>query len=458
MLSNFLKIAALVISLSYMEGQAQSFFKLDNGTNAPILSLHSDTTNNILYVGGQFSSCGNLSCYAIAKWNGVNWDSTKNQLLYPPFDQVRSIQVLNNQIYIGGSFGLLDNLGSYSSANIAKWDSNNLSWVAATPFTPNSPIASLSNQNNHLIVTGTFDSIGGIYSPKIAFFDGNVFTTLPILDTVNGGWSIQSSIYYNGNLYVGGNFVGANSNYLKDIAMWDGFQWNPVGNGLSGTNTIVRCFTQYQGKLIVGGYFLTQFGDPGNGIAAWDGATWSQLGSGLQFPGEVKALCVYKNDLWVGGIFNSAGSIPVTYIAKWNGSQWQNVSLSLDNQVTSMSVYNNNLYIGGAFIMCNGDTVNNIIRYNDVTGINNLNTSEDLIKICPNPVNNILNLQINSSLKNQSDFTLYNSLGKKILKIKIEQNSKDIKIDVSNLPASAYFWDLFSENKLPQQGKVIITK
>jgi hypothetical protein len=47
---------------------------LSTGINGPVKSLYADTINNRLYVGGQFTIAGGVSCpTGVAYWDGNNW-------------------------------------------------------------------------------------------------------------------------------------------------------------------------------------------------------------------------------------------------------------------------------------------------------------------------------------------------------------------------------------------------
>jgi hypothetical protein len=58
-------------------------------------------------------------------------------------------------------------------------------------------------------------------------------------------------------------------------------------------------------------------------IARWDGTQWESLGSGIgneatSGASRATALTVWGNDLFVGGIFETAGASDSEFIARWN--------------------------------------------------------------------------------------------------------------------------------------------
>ena len=103
-------------------------------------------------------------------------------------------------------------------------------------------------------------------------------------------------------------------------------------------------------------------------------------------------------------------------------------------------------------VICNLLYLDNLTLSNSPSGITNLNTSEDVVSVFPNPSGNELNIQINSTQIFQ--FTLYNSLGEKIIDKNLK--SKTSTIDLSVYSNDIYFYKLSSADKhLIKSGKLI---
>ena len=113
-------------------------------------------------------------------------------------------------------------------------------------------------------------------------------------------------------LVVGGHFLVAGDVLAKNIAAWDGSQWQPLGMGM---NDIVRALTVYNGALIAGGDFTIAGGVACNRIARWDGSQWQPLGLGMS--DRISALAVYNGELIAGGGFTIAGGQVSAYWARW---------------------------------------------------------------------------------------------------------------------------------------------
>lgn len=439
-----LKIA-LVLLCSFNIGQGQPFFSVSGGVNKPVYSLFADTNSNLLYAGGQFTQAGGMLCNGIAKWDGLTWDSLDNDCVA----DARAINQLNNVLYAGGGFSFFDTASSqWIVSKLIRFDSITGSWLRIDTPRTNGWVWSILNDNNNLYITGQFDTIAGIYSTKIIRYDGLNWYPFPPLDT-DPGWAINSAIFYNGELYVGGNFDSQLASNMKDIAKWDGTQWLPVCNGLSGFNTWVNDFAIYQGNLIVAGYFSTASGDPGNDIASWNGTQWTQLGSGIT-TGQIWDLEIYNNELWAGGSFLDAGGIPASRLAKWNGIQWDTLGVILDNAVGSFAVLGNDLYIGGGFWTMDGDTVNRIIRYNYLTGFDDMMPDENVFQIYPNPTNG--NLNIESSYQDRIiQVTVFNVFGKKV-----KSFASGHSFSIAGLPQGVYLIKAEDETGKTGTAKVIL--
>lgn len=168
------------------------------------------------------------------------------------------------------------------------------------------------------------------------------------------------------SILIGGNFTITANQSIKNIALWNGNNWNALGNGISGRNADVESMTFYKGELYVGGFIDSAGGIPAQNIAKWNGEKWSAVGSGIN--GRVTSLVVYKDELYAGGWFSSAGGLQTNNIAKWDGSNWSSVGAGLSDEVYTLCIYNDELYAGGWFkINYSGNfNANNIAKWNGV--------------------------------------------------------------------------------------------
>ena len=101
--------------------------------------------------------------------------------------------------------------------------------------------------------------------------------------------------------------------------------------------------------------------------------------------------------------------------------------------------------------VCNLLYLDNLTLTNSPLGVENENSTENLASVFPNPSNNILNIQSNSTQPIQ--FTLYNSLGQKIISASLTNGKSTI--DLTAYSKEIYFYKLTSVNNIIKTGKII---
>lgn len=274
----------IIVGLTYYSAGAQNFTSLGTGMNRPILKLFSDTVKNKLYAGGEFATAGGIQSHCFAIWDGVSWDSTRNQFPYPPSTQVRAIEVFQNNIYAGGILGVMDTSGIQIGYGLARWDTTTALWEA---FSVYGSVQSLYSDSLNLYIGGNFSNINNVQSHKIIRYDGTTFYSFPPLDTVMSGWAVSAIISYNNELYVGGNFDSQLASNMKDIAKWDGSQWYNVGLV---PNNVVSDLAVLGNDLFISGGFKIMNGDTVNYIVKYNSITG--FGDEVNI---IRTLSVYPN-------------------------------------------------------------------------------------------------------------------------------------------------------------------
>jgi hypothetical protein len=212
-------------------------------------------------------------------------------------------------------------------------------------------IYATASDGTNLYIGGSFNVAGNVVANNLARWDGQNWHAIGEGDENGIGGSdryVQALTYYNGKLYVGGNFMKAGTVTANGLACWDGAQWNKLGNdSINGvTRRLVYVYdslpndTVYTGgfvyqlfahnnKLYVGGWFHKAGDKTTEGLAAWDltNESWETLNGGLASNYEYDQVHAYAfeakdNDIYVGGKFNRAGGVPVKNVAKWDGTNW----------------------------------------------------------------------------------------------------------------------------------------
>ncbi|MDQ3048656.1 MAG: T9SS type A sorting domain-containing protein [Bacteroidota bacterium] len=243
-------------------------------------SIATDTVNDIMYVGGNFTTVNGITMNSIMQWNGTTWNSLGSGLGHSSTPLAKAMITIGGDLYVGGTF---TTAGGVTVENIAKWDGS--SWSALG--------SGMDGQVNALSV-------------------------------------------FNGNLYAGGDFTTAGGTYAYGLAKWDGIGWSQVGTGIDGyVNTIA--YDPSRNALFVGGTLVNAGSAFSPGIAMWDDVNWSGLGSGVLplYPLGVTTITCHEGSAYIGGEFYNADSIVVKHIARWgSGTVWPgdaNNDLNVDN-------------------------------------------------------------------------------------------------------------------------------
>ena len=333
------------------------------GTNASVYTIYTDTTNNILYVGGLFDTVNGVSASSIAKFDGTSWSPVGMGVS----GNVQSIISFNNDIYVAGLF---TNLYDSTTTGLVKWDSavNNLVGVviSAGGDTIYGYMVDLAVYDSELYVSGSIWSYGDTIYNSIVRFDGSSSW----LD-VGGGANndIISMEVFDNHLFVTGHFSQIGGIYLNEIAKWNGSNWDTVGNAVDsfmfcpGASCGKGILGQHSGSLYVFSvcyvpiniiqdssnvFKLTgnQWGSVNGLVEAYDWG-WGCLESSTY----ATQIISFDGGFVVGGYFSSSDPwIPSPVgnnIVMFKNNSWDSLSGGANGGISSLAVYNGELYIGG---------------------------------------------------------------------------------------------------------------
>jgi hypothetical protein len=93
-----------------------------------------------------------------------------------------------------------------------------------------------------------------------------------------------------------------------------------------------------------------------------------------------------------------------------------------------------------------------------ILAINNPTNQLITISIYPNPTKDFLFITINSEKNINVNFSLFNSIGQKVITKQIKSNVNNFKVSTADFSEGVYFWKVELENKFSQQGKVVLLK
>jgi len=310
---------------------------MSTGLNGTVAAL-AVAQNGDLIAGGYFRTAGNLTVNRVARWNGESWTNLGSGIgstnVGFPLEGVTALAVLpNGDLVAGGNFALA---GGIAVNNIARW--NGSAWLPiGTGFSNGTSAASVLAlavlPGGDLVAGGQFTRAGGNPAINIARWDGATWSPMGA-----GMTGLPTPAVYcllvlpNGELIAGGRFYYADSVNVNSIARWNGTVWSPLGTGVSGPEPsfprVHALALLPDGQLAVAGYFGLAGGVPANNVARWDGSDWFPLAegvSGASGGSQIRALTTLpQGELAVGGNFLVAGTEEADYWARWSlaGSPW----------------------------------------------------------------------------------------------------------------------------------------
>ncbi len=361
-------------------------------------------------------------------------------------------------LYVTGYF---ERAGGQIVNGIAKWQGND--WV---------PVGSgLSHQgnagngigngleviNDELYIYGNFDSINGIEAHGIAKFDGKFW--MPVFDlprfqpNSSSPNSIIDAEWYQGELYVGGNFSKTGAiPPINDLVKWNGSDWIAVGNGITGSFNSVQKLLQYDNKLVIAGGFTygrNPGSIPGNNITTWDGIQWDTLRGGVLYSnltGVVSDIKIHHNKLFVGGGFNQAGDLAVNNLAIWDGQIWCATVEPNEFNLSSFEIMNGELYVAlGSGSVGDQDSITRFAKWVGSTfgdscqlvGVHDANTSFSTISLYPNPTNSAFTLTLPPNTTTCT-LKIHDITGRAVAPARAYR-AGDPPVDVAHLSAGLYF-------------------
>lgn len=272
-------------------GDWLTFGGLSTGCNHRVSAIVAGQ-NNVLYLGGRFTVCGDIAVNYVAglDLSTGNFFALGEGLNNGVDKAVNSLAIDGSDLYVGGDFR---EAGGQSANRVARWDGS--SW--------------------HALGTGADNGV-----------NSNVFA-LAVLDS---------------ELYAGGFFSSAGGQTASRVARWDGMQWHSLGDGsANGVNNTVFTLASSSSEIYAGGFFTEAGGQVVNHVARWNGTAWFPLsnGGGTGVNNVVEALVVAGNDVFVGGGFTEAGGGPANRIARWDGMAWHSLTEAGNNGVNNWALH-----------------------------------------------------------------------------------------------------------------------
>ncbi len=347
--------------------------------------------DGLIYLGGSFTECGGVNTRGVAVFDPAEdqWSSLGGEDTEGVNGAVYALAYHDGGLYVGGLFAETWGADAIQVSRIARWDLANQTWSALDDGV-SSTVRALVVHDGALHAGGDFFWAGPdneVEVHRVARWDGEQWSALISPDDGRG---VQSTVWamasYQGSLYVGGEFAGANyggtnSSFLANyLVRWDGTQWSPVGvSDGAGVQSTVLELAVIDGRLALGGEFVSvnrlaggsgpEHNIPARHVAFWDGSEWSAMttatGEGTYH--HVDSLVDDGDRIYVGGRFTAVNfddSIAAARVAWWDGETFGALGSGTDNPVRTLLITGDgDLYAGGHFSEAGGQSAVQFARY-----------------------------------------------------------------------------------------------
>lgn len=249
-----------------------------------------------LYATGTFNMANGTPVEGVAKYDGVNWSPVITGL--NGYNGLMT--VWDNKLIITGTY-------NGSTNPILSWDGSNITEISG--FILGSIITDLTVYQGDLIVSNLVSGTSRLHAYDGAIWQEFGGTAQGVINTLAADGDL---------LYVGGDFTGACNTVdfvpAENIYVWDGTNCDDLNGGVTNTGSLIGVsdIEIYGNGVVATGRFDQAGGTPANSIAIWNGINWVPMGNGLvdgDDEGQGNALWMKDNTLYVAGFFEQAGSV-----------------------------------------------------------------------------------------------------------------------------------------------------
>ncbi len=386
-----------------------------------IRALYSDSSHGQLIIGGGFTRVDGYPTSGIAAYDGLAMDTD----FVDAGGIVTAITSFNDTIFIGGYFQT-SNTGGQTvwTGGFAKRCGN--SWCPGYGIGTNGVVRDFEILNGELWAAGGFDSINGSYSPYLFALNQNGIRLVGVPASEFRGGLMTDVVTHNGLLYCVGSFIDSVGVYFHFSAVDTNGVWFQIAQPSWGGPFL--SIEKFNSELLVSGSLISA---PSVCVFRYDGAGVSAAGIGLN--AAAVRMKVLKGYLFAVGYFELADGLPASRIALWNGVSWSKfTSDEIDNVVLAIEEFNDELYIAGGFRSINGDTIENLAKYNGNWTVvaDSVILSATEMYVYPNPSHGIISLAL-PSMNNNLDYEIFDATGRCVWQGKVRSN-EPFSLDLSN--------------------------
>ncbi len=313
-----------------------------------------------LIIGGRFSSIGGSARNGFAVLNTITRSvDTSWPQIGTSSEEVRSIHVdgTNNIVYIGGIF---TTVGGVSRSNVAAIDLGGSHVVTAWNPVVNIGVMTIDTVASLVYIGGAFTLVNGMTRNRVAAIDRNS-GALDLTFNPNASAQVEVLRIAGASIYIGGSFNTIGGQPRSSVAEISGTTgaattWNPAGHHVTWVRDIlVRGTDVIVGGQPSGGWYAT----PHRSLVSLDRSTAAVNASfQVNVEGAVWALGSDGSEIYVGGSFTTAlGQVRLRLAALDRASgtlrAWAPVA---DGDVQSIEVFGTSVYVGGTFSTVDGSS------------------------------------------------------------------------------------------------------
>ena len=445
------------------DGSKDTSFNTGTGFNAIVRTIALQTDGKII-VGGDFTTFSGVTENRIIR---LNSDGTKDTYFITGTglnQTVYSIELqVDGKILVGGSFNSYNRDAENRIIRLNNDGTKETSFNSGTGF--NSAVLSLKQQpDGKILVGGYFTSYNGNNQNKIIRFntdgtkDNSFHTGFDYTDVFwVGGFTDDFvnaiELQDDGKILVGGRFNsynGVTENFIIRLNA-DGTKDNSFNTGTGFNNNVLAIKPQADGKILVGGGFTSYNGGAVNRIIRLnsDGTKDNSFNPGIGFNTWVETIQLQTDGkILVGGDFTQFNDVAENRLIRLNTDGSKDTSFNTGIGFNNNAVYaielldDGKILVGGQFISYNGDNSSAflIALHTEQSLSSNSFNLDKTVVVYPNPVKDILNLQLNNFSTMQS-VKIYDLQGKIILE------DKNNIINVSNLAKGLYIVKVETEER-----------
>lgn len=341
-------------------GGTSTFNPSPNGTVRTV-AFHSEKSEGLIYVGGDFTKVGDLTRnYAASILYGGEIVSWRPDPDGPVFSLATYIWPDDEIIFLGGTFSTVRGDLRPFTAAVNSAGMLNGSW--APKLEGSGGVDAVLLDENQVFLGGRFTGVrdaSGTFRPRTGLAAVKKDERDPLVNDfkpVVAGGSVESIAAIGDLLYIGGSFTKINDderNFVAKLFKNTGGVHPDWDAQLQGTR--VSALATLGPTLYLGGDFTQALNQKrSNAAAITDEGSLTEWNPDIT-GGRVRSLAITDSSFYLGGDFSEVGGVPQAYaVAVDTGGNITDWRPEFDGSVRAISISSTQVYLGGDFTEVNG--------------------------------------------------------------------------------------------------------